>query len=1141
MKFKDDLSTESSVDRPSIQESENEINAFESTLLGKSTPRSSSTLRSLEVGTSEKQETASVLPAIVVSTPYTKVSTKNPVQEDGVTVVFGTTLKTPNRVDEVQDKSQTTQSSIFQEDALSDRDEDPTKTTLNPKSSSTDKLNERTTESSTVTSFEKPIKEQITETITPKIESETSDKIIETSEDGDKKESTTFRVDSKVTEAALVDKVDETFGIAKDEILDEKPKPTLSDKLTNDGDEEVSIANIISKTVDAYIEESQEPNPDDLVVKIETKPNIETPEIQIEPESDKTIKATVKLPGETEQSVEFQVPIPAPNSMSPIDVEDLAETITNNFDQKKKEDETTMNINLKGDDVIDETDQLPSSTSSEKLMKTKESTTIKSVSDLLEQVSDLNLINDDKIIELSTIADVSVSTPSSSKITTEYSTTEISTNLDGSTKRVNDKVALEPSVISDSAVIGKDSTTRVLDEEPLSSAVPSIGTTEATDKTSPGLTISVTFTTETDSDENISKDQNMESTTELVDETTSLLSSAGLDKDKSVNVSTISMDTFSTQATKSITTSTEQTRDSTTPSIEGLIRGSPTTSRTVTSKIDTTEATTESSFFGSDVLERVRDLSLALIAGLIANSVGFPFSPVNRKTDKEGVLVNIPTKPPVVIAKDPFVRNKVQGGEGAFDGNVFNLTIPIRPEDIQDLKNDEVRRNISNVVKEAFGSVDPSNDDITVIIDDPTQDEGKIFINAPYIPSQGTSILPKFTTPATTTADSRPKLPRLDDERPRPNIRPPFSLFPSTRPPVPQEPTEPERSTRPSIIPTVEPRTVEPPIQSIPPFKRPIPVPTLRSTTKRPIFFTTSKPKASTIDTDRFRFEIEDAVTRPTGIRSTQRPIFEEFPTLKEEPIFDEEPLFEYGQVDDNRIPNIPPTIFSPQIPPIQEDPREIDYILDSVVVDENQVYDRRLNFLSGSSANIVEATVVEDLSYARSVRESSSSTIGIATISSITVGVIALLAFALLIFLALARRRRRKYDTATASSANMTPTQSRTTFSGTPVMADTPSVSGGFADDPLNTTSSSTIDPVLAIDGHQTIISSYNEFMSIPNDARNNIMRSLPSPLSSSEGGHPPSSSAMGPTSEIPRTRDLIESSPFLFAPHHSGNLHYP
>ena len=67
--------------------------------------------------------------------------------------------------------------------------------------------------------------------------------------------------------------------------------------------------------------------------------------------------------------------------------------------------------------------------------------------------------------------------------------------------------------------------------------------------------------------------------------------------------------------------------------------------------------------------------------------------------------------------------------------------------------------------------------------------------------------------------------------------------------------------------------------------------------------------------------------------------------------------------------------------------------------------------------------------------------------------------------------------------------------------------------------------------------------------------MHSLPSPQSSLEGGASSPSSpvpaATGnnnnpgpPPGEIPRTRDLIETSPFLFAPNQNvagGNLHYP
>ncbi len=170
--------------------------------------------------------------------------------------------------------------------------------------------------------------------------------------------------------------------------------------------------------------------------------------------------------------------------------------------------------------------------------------------------------------------------------------------------------------------------------------------------------------------------------------------------------------------------------------------------------------------------------------------------------------------------------------------------------------------------------------------------------------------------------------------------------------------------------------------------------------------------------TARTTFELQDAVTR----RTTAQPQI-----VNNQDAYD---YYDYNQdlIDDNNV--VPPTIFVPQIPtygsakPDQED--ESGYILDSVPVDDNRVFDRRLNFLGGSSANIVEATVVEDLNYARSIRESKQSRIGIATISSITVGIIALLAFGLIIFLALARRRRRKEEATTASSANMTPTHSR-------------------------------------------------------------------------------------------------------------------
>ena len=93
---------------------------------------------------------------------------------------------------------------------------------------------------------------------------------------------------------------------------------------------------------------------------------------------------------------------------------------------------------------------------------------------------------------------------------------------------------------------------------------------------------------------------------------------------------------------------------------------------------------------------------------------------------------------------------------------------------------------------------------------------------------------------------------------------------------------------------------------------------------------------------------------------------------------------------------------------------------------------------------------MVEDLNYARSVRDSGglrgAGAIGIATITSIAVGVLAVLAFICLVFLALARRRRAikaaaESDDSMSALPISTPTQSRTTYSPPP--PGTPSAVG--------------------------------------------------------------------------------------------------
>ena len=99
--------------------------------------------------------------------------------------------------------------------------------------------------------------------------------------------------------------------------------------------EPISIATIISKTVDDYVEGGNLEEPCELVVRIETQPDLVNPEIQVEPaivDDNDSLRATVKLPGEPENAVEFKVTVPKSADGKSIDVQELAEIISKTFD-----------------------------------------------------------------------------------------------------------------------------------------------------------------------------------------------------------------------------------------------------------------------------------------------------------------------------------------------------------------------------------------------------------------------------------------------------------------------------------------------------------------------------------------------------------------------------------------------------------------------------------------------------------------------------------------------------------------------------------------------------------------------------------------------------------------------------------------
>ena len=94
-----------------------------------------------------------------------------------------------------------------------------------------------------------------------------------------------------------------------------------------------TLADLIADTVADFLEKSEEEIPDEISIKIQTKPN-EVPEIAIEPNEDDVsdVKATIKLPGENEESVEFMANIRI-TSDTKINREDFADTIFHNFDE----------------------------------------------------------------------------------------------------------------------------------------------------------------------------------------------------------------------------------------------------------------------------------------------------------------------------------------------------------------------------------------------------------------------------------------------------------------------------------------------------------------------------------------------------------------------------------------------------------------------------------------------------------------------------------------------------------------------------------------------------------------------------------------------------------------------------------------
>jgi len=191
-----------------------------------------------------------------------------------------------------------------------------------------------------------------------------------------------------------------------------------------------------------------------------------------------------------------------------------------------------------------------------------------------------------------------------------------------------------------------------------------------------------------------------------------------------------------------------------------------------------------------------------------------------------------------------------------------------------------------------------------------------------------------------------------------------------------------------------------------------------------------------------------------------------------------------------------------------------------------NIIQDGRI-FADTSSSGVVKAKVVEDTNFlARSIGQRAS--IGIAAIISIVIGVLAVICFSLMVFLAMARRRRELEQIGATSSTGYA---SNSRYS--PETANSSTITEmkpAYMEELSPNVSSFDLqksDVVIPMDGHLTIVSSYEDFLDVPTGARPNLLQTLPvSPLASFSD------------SSIPGTQEMNDPE-LAFVPRHRPDHH--
>ena len=124
-----------------------------------------------------------------------------------------------------------------------------------------------------------------------------------------------------------------------------------------------NLADFIADTIGQFIDDTSVKTPEKAQIEVETQESLTSPEIELEPMDSGDLKTTIKLPGEQNQAVKFEVPIQVSDQDMKVDRSKLSNAIANGFDEALEKAETTQKTeeNLNGLDQESEVSSEPDS------------------------------------------------------------------------------------------------------------------------------------------------------------------------------------------------------------------------------------------------------------------------------------------------------------------------------------------------------------------------------------------------------------------------------------------------------------------------------------------------------------------------------------------------------------------------------------------------------------------------------------------------------------------------------------------------------------------------------------------------------------------------------------------------------------